>query len=496
MQNVPKIVRERLKAAMPAVAHPDANVLSAFVERSLPERERGLVIEHLARCGECRDVVALALPEPEAMQTVFVPAPSRWLTWPVLRWGFVTAGIVAIAALGVVQMQRRQAFTETRHVARVEAPASQVETRSAAASPTAVPAEDKEKSLAAAPSSANAISAGKTSQEHVKDKLIARVRTPQASAPKEEAGVPFGGVASGASRGARHTQYPHGPRMPAQWNQNNQVQAFVQGAPVGAPLPQAAGIAANRKVPSASETVEVQTSSFAVPSDREAQKRSQDLRLQAQLNRSQQESAALGGAVGKAKAPVTVEAANVAPQTADAAAQQRVSTAVVNAEVNGRNVSQLAIPALAPMPQWSINSTGSLQRSFDQGKTWQDVDVNVNAGFGQSHDYTTSVQLLAAAPPKEARTAKKALKQPASTFVLRAVAANGPEVWVGYSQGLLLHSLDVGAHWTYVWPSAGGVNLTGDIVALEFADAQHGKVTTSTGEIWITSNDGQTWQKR
>jgi hypothetical protein len=283
--------------------------------------------------------------------------------------------------------------------------------------------------------------------------------------------------------------------MPAQWNQNNQVQAFVQGANVGSP-PQAAAAATNRKLPAASETVEVQTSSVNVTPSLEAEKRNQDLRLQAQLNRSQEESAAVDGAVGKAKAPVTVEAANVAAQTSDATAQQQVSGAVVNAEANARSFIQLSAPVPTLMPRWNINSTGSLQRSFDEGKTWQDVDVNVNAGFGQSYDYTTSVQLLPAAPAKDARTAKKALKQPTSTFVLRAVAANGPEVWVGYSQGLLLHSVDVGAHWTYVWPIAGGVNLTGDIVALEFADAQHGKVTTSTGEIWITSDDGQTWQKR
>ena len=62
MQNVPKIVRERLKAAPPATEHPDANALTAFAERVLPERERALVFDHLARCGDCRDVVALALP--------------------------------------------------------------------------------------------------------------------------------------------------------------------------------------------------------------------------------------------------------------------------------------------------------------------------------------------------------------------------------------------------------------------------------------------------
>ena len=56
MQNVPKIVRERLKAGAPAAQHPDANALTAFAERLLPERERALVFDHLARCGDCRDI--------------------------------------------------------------------------------------------------------------------------------------------------------------------------------------------------------------------------------------------------------------------------------------------------------------------------------------------------------------------------------------------------------------------------------------------------------
>jgi len=40
--------------------HPDAESLSAFAEQALGERERGRVLEHLAVCGRCRRVVALA----------------------------------------------------------------------------------------------------------------------------------------------------------------------------------------------------------------------------------------------------------------------------------------------------------------------------------------------------------------------------------------------------------------------------------------------------
>ena len=108
MQNVPKIVRERLKAPAGnhSQAHPDANALTAFAEQSLAEGERAVILDHLARCGDCRDVVALALPAIERVEAA-VRRPARgWFTWPVLRWTFVAAGVLAIAGLGVVRYQR------------------------------------------------------------------------------------------------------------------------------------------------------------------------------------------------------------------------------------------------------------------------------------------------------------------------------------------------------------------------------------------------------
>jgi len=50
MESVPKIVRDRLQAVPPAANHPDADLLAAFAEQSLPSDERASVLEHLARC--------------------------------------------------------------------------------------------------------------------------------------------------------------------------------------------------------------------------------------------------------------------------------------------------------------------------------------------------------------------------------------------------------------------------------------------------------------
>jgi len=490
MQDVPKIVRERLRAATPVANHPGADVLTAFVERSLPELERAIVLEHLARCGDCRDVLALALPASEPVQTVISPARGGWLSWPALRWGFVAAAGLAIVSLGIVQYQRhlQPAAMVAKQAPLPEAVATNVQTQPAAAAP-AEKDEQKVKSLPPVSSREDVISGDKAGSELTQPNLMNRAKTPPPSA-HVPAGV-VGGVASGVA----HNQFVHGPRMPTQWNQqNNRVQAFAPAAPSAAAKQQAANLADNRKVPPSSRMVEVEASNEAPSANAET---NQESSLQVQPTQPEaQFGNSLGGPVGKAKLPVNVEAANVpAPQTADATAQQELPVATGNSGLTARNLAQLSIPTASRLPRWTITSTGGLARSFDQGKTWQDVDVNVNAGFGQSYDHPDVI--LPTAPAKEARAAKKKPpKTSASSYVLRVVAANGPEVWVGYSGGLLLHSVDIGGHWTYIWPTSRGATLTGDIVALDFADAQHGKVTTSTSEVWITSDDGQTWQKQ
>src|SRR5215471_16665335 len=110
MEKVPQIVSERLRAASSAVGHPDPDVLTAFSECSLRKSERAAVVEHLARCGECREIVALALPASDQLQETIRPSSEGWLTWPVLRWGFITTGVVAIAAVGILRYQHRVPF--------------------------------------------------------------------------------------------------------------------------------------------------------------------------------------------------------------------------------------------------------------------------------------------------------------------------------------------------------------------------------------------------
>jgi hypothetical protein len=147
------------------------------------------------------------------------------------------------------------------------------------------------------------------------------------------------------------------------------------------------------------------------------------------------------------------------------------------------------------LPRWTINSAGSLQRSFDQGNTWQIVDVN--AGPSSIHG-AAGVALSRETSPAAAKSkdAGESVNRAAAPITFRAVAASGPDVWAGGVAGALYHSADAGNHWTRVVPSTAGAVLTGDVISLDFPDAEHGKVATANADVWTTTDGGQTWQKQ
>src|SRR5580692_9943075 len=122
MHDVPQFVLKRLQEKQPAAdSHPDADLLTAFAEQSLAGDERARVMEHLTRCGDCRGVVAIALPATEieteteterARTIVALPisvstAGIGWLRWPTLRWGALAAGILVVTSLGVLEYSHR-----------------------------------------------------------------------------------------------------------------------------------------------------------------------------------------------------------------------------------------------------------------------------------------------------------------------------------------------------------------------------------------------------
>lgn len=566
MQDVPNIVRDRLRAATPAVNHPDADVLTAFAERSLPALERSTVLEHLARCRDCRDIVALALPATEPLPATALHWPRAWLTWPALRWGFVAAGFIAIASFGALQYQRRlrPATMAARPSPRLEVAAN--ESNRSIAQFAATPPSDQNAKKEKLQSPSVPAFADSVDREAMADN-DKKSAAPADLAPAKSAAAPVMGGSAGAAIGG---PLPHGPRLANQWQQPNMAQ---NQAPV--PMPSRAY--------SKQEQARDRSSAASQNADASAESAMSTERAQPSSQAPSQADSAY--AVGKAKPPVplaspgqiggyvvdptgavvsnariTITPSNLggsatavtnsqgawliaglptgsykaqaeAPgfkttvldlaydstqpstysfmlspgsvsETVEVSSGQSVqlqtetatagSVEVSQAPVNGRQVGQMAALSPALLPRWAINAAGALERSFDQGNTWQPVDVNANLASAPA---STSLEVISRTSRAKKDTGKT-LKRDASTPAFRAVAAVGSDVWAGGSAGALYHSLNAGNQWIRVFPASPGATLTGDIIRLEFPDSQHGKISTSTLEVWITSDDGQTWQKQ
>jgi hypothetical protein len=489
MEKVPQIVGERLKATAVAVDHPDADVLTAFSERSLPDRERSQVLEHLAHCGECRDVIALSLPGEEPTVAVVRPLRGRWLTWPRLRWGLVAAGVVVVGSFGVL---RYRATSHPETVASYDASRAQdigeqakKQTEPLPAAPTAATNEEKKAPQNGLLDSEVKSKPAPQAKEFDRLEQFAKLQPP----PRDQRPD-----ASGTRGMLRPQALPHGPKAAPtqQWQQNatananNNAYAFQSQAPAPAVPPEFAGKqSSNQVVVSAQATAPV-TSGSAIGGPISSGKVSRDLDTLPVSGRSvaalQPTGGNAGAEVARAKPAETTPNAN--------AAKSQTTDAYAVSAVNGSNFSQTA-PLTPESTRWSINAMGGLQRSQDQGKSWQDVDVTGATGMGSGANVR-----LAMKSSREKTLAKDKADAKQTPVLFRAVSANGPDVWAGGSSGHLYHSTDAGGHWVQVVPTWSGVVLTDDIVSLQFADPLQGRIVTSSSEIWTTSDAGQTWQKR
>lgn len=459
MQDVPKIVLKRLQERSGAEVHPDADLLTAFAEQSLGESERTRVMEHLARCDDCREVVALALPANEAVavKTSIGSTRAGWLSWPVLRWSVAIAAIIAIASFGILQYRQRQ---------KSEILGSNLTASNA-------PAANAVQSLPASPApseSRNIILPMENNKQADKKKQA----EPQVGLqPSTTANFSIAQPARALNRAAPATGAVHGAA-------SGSVAGGIAGGNFALGSGSRAGVAAKAAPPSSGNTPAAQGElKNATPEE--------TAKLEPSLARGQ------AGAV-----PSSAQTIEVAPQSTGvtAATESQAADQVIESQkeqpsqyqssatlgvVEAKDAATMSQLELAT-PRWSISAQGSLQGSFDGGKTWVEVNPDsVASKAGNAHNFATKNKAAVQGNPRR---------------VFRAVSAAGTEVWAGGSAAMLYHSVDSGLHWARVVPSESGAALTGDITSVEFSDSQHGRITTSAGEVWITADDGKTWRRQ
>jgi hypothetical protein len=396
MTDVPKIVLGRLRRTSDPGNHPDPDLLTAFAEQALVKRERLDVLEHLAQCSKCREIVSLGQPEKIEPQTALKLFSLRS---PVLRWGALAACAVVVGAV-----------VTTRHLAQ-----KNVETRVTAKAPfsdtkDASQGFDLETDLAA----------------KLQPQPLAKqdsVLPPRVSKQRKEAVANSRAMALNAEK--------------AGTGKNESLAAAVPAAPSPAVLSKGTDQDQQKKVTYDSFGSAAKTSNEPV------------------MNETVATSASVEVADARpGKAKDAKDSRMKTPMAADSGVAGVAASATANRMTESRAELNRVVNLT---PRWDLSSEGMLRRSFD-GRTWQTVPVADNAIF-------------------------------------RAVSAVGPEIWVGGNGGSLYHSSDSGRLWTQVKPAVNGGPLTADIVGIEFADAQHGKLTTSSRETWTTSDAGQSWTR-
>ena len=455
MTEVPKIVYDRLRAALPEQAHPDADLLAAFAEQALSAGEREGVLQHLALCEDCRDVVALALPaadvtppqtaDENGVRTTVSQAGSRAprklsLAWPTLRWAALAAGAVVAAAVLLVHPGKLNQATPpsvNQQVATAAPPASSPKIASSSVPSSSVPSSP----IARSPTDQSAFFA-KTDEAQPKSELqlSKKLKAGQVVMPSPQA--ESGRLLADNKKDSGQADKLSAPA--------DRTRAFDYDA---------------RSSQAATETVAVSGATAAVSREPSAENA-----LVARNETARNDAPA----IEKAK-PALQEMEGSEEQKAQAAAVPGPAKSLARNVMSTARLASPASPTQAHHVTWAITG-GVLQRSVDSGQSWQDA--------------------LHADHP------------------LLCYASRDEDVWAGGQAGTLFHSANSGVTWAQVQPSVKARQLSSDITHIEVRNNEvrneelrrdlrydvrgPGEIllSTSNKEIWSSADGGKTWAKK
>ena len=445
MPGLPKIALARLKANPKSANtslgpetfqgdHPDANLIAAFVERTLTERERTQVLNHLSQCAECREVGAFTLPAEEpVVEPTHVAVRRRWNPWPFFRWTALAAVLGTLTLVVVLHPGMRKGRQEVSKLTPPSIPAGSI---SSSPSPAPVPplAQSPPPSARADVHTAGKQSAGdlaetrmspQSPEDLTQDNLRARA---QASRQMSYSAI------SGDRAMAK------GPGNPPASADKEKLQSENVIAAKALPVPSLPSATAGEPMAASGQAGKAETGSMATVEP---------------LAKGASHSTSLGM---KASASTAVAApAKVAPRVT----AQATIHMTAQAGIGGFRAAQKALGSgAAPLASlWNVSADGKVQRSADGGNAWQQVQV-------------------------------------ADGIKFRAVAALGNNIWVGGSDGALFHSADGGATWVRANINLEGIVVTETITGIQSSDPQHLTVTTASAAQWSSDDGGQTWQKK
>lgn len=473
---IPRLIRERVRARQAGfrsqTEHPDADVLTAFSENTLAREERSLVMNHLGDCEACREVVMFsgAVPEQDAKPAA-LPARS-FFSWMTLRWASLAA--VFAVTIGVVVMERSSREGEGSVLQ--HAPASDVppthgrivneqERQRAATKADAAAVEEKDAKVA------DARVRGKTAEKPVvpppaplqayagmRENRTGRPVAGEAQSKSERAagrGTLVKDEFSSASNAvaAKQEMIRNRGQLPVEVTNNYEAPAVVAGSGTAQDSSRlaaqesdayATAPAAPPAATSPAGDVAPGTSGAAsAPEQRLVRKKSID------------EVAPKAAGQRSAASALTREDKVLAAQT-------QVTTSSEDSSSQGRDnqvaLTSGALAAASPVAvRWRIHE-GKLQRSSDEGKTWQEVDLEPGVN-------------------------------------LHSFWIQGGTVWAGGTGGSLFHLTSQGKNAVRVPIKVSGGDVSQTVVTISFSDEQNGTIKLENGQILRTADGGKTWQR-
>lgn len=496
MNQLPKFVTERLaKPGERSLVHPDADLLTAFVEQKVTRNEREQVFAHLSQCSICREVVALATPEPIAASATPTSATGvrTWLRWPWMRWAALATACMVVAAIGI---SLRPNLSERSTSSQKASEIVREEERNAVAHLT-----DK--------TGSETLNDGRATGSKEESVPAAQAKKPEVRARNEVSGPksPLVGSLAGSKVAPPAKPAPakddaqvaaHAEKEKQSSKLNQTVLVTGQSAAVSVDGPATSGRvvggiggAAGVNPPRSDRDQISQNQTLDVYGNAQQRKfviQSQQAQTQGLAKAQQPADAFTGGAPPPGPPPPPPAVNSAAPSSS-----VNVTTAEVAAEQDSRGKNEVG--AL------------TLERSKRPGKT---KGMLPNLGFGGGLYNTAASPTLKSsvgrAPSWKISPEGKLLRKKGgedswqeielpSAATLHSLASNNLDAWVGgaplsgESSGALFHTTDGGEHWQRVngpW--------TGDILALQASGAQHTSVLVRTaGGEWQTQDGGMNW---
>ena len=479
MPELSTLLRQRLQAtANPALPHPDADILTAYVEELLPAPERDEVVRHLSLCSQCREVVSLTLPEavaasePEAAVAIAASAPRRrWFLSP----AFGMVGSIAAVVLGVALILRLPQNTKPIQGINTGQQVQEAKASAALAPPANAPVsqsrQGEELPLLAQRQPAPAAPASQPIAES-STRIAKVIPVPAArSAARVRDGQEGAAAAPVFTAQLRKQDYVNKMFLANSYSTQSAVPVYRDLPQAPAPVQSALVFAPPSVVAGNSFQ---STGNFEVSSNA-AGKNQGVVTFFSSESQENTTPGVLGKIVDLGKRPLTRRlAAPIPSSSVGRSAMFKPGAAAAQADdaVAAKTTERTDAGVLAQSQAFNSNALAALPRRQMLGAPQYQWKV-VQGKLLRSSDLTHWTE-----------------ENPAGEGVqFSVVSSNGPEIWAGGSQAALMHSSDGGSTWERVTL---GASATGTINSIEVA-GQNVHIKSSSGQAWNSQDGGKSW---